>query len=70
VVRWIRVDPDELVPIRIYRYEHEAEVARIALEAAGIPCAILRNTYSEIMSSGTRVAVRRRDAEAAREALA
>ncbi len=60
MIRRLIIDPDEPVPIRSYSYEYEAEVARLALEAAGIPCILLRNTFSEV-AGGTRLAVRRRD---------
>jgi hypothetical protein len=69
VIRWTRIDPDEPITIRSYRYAYAAELARLALEAASVPCAVLSDTYSEVMSSGARVAVRRRDADRAREAL-
>lgn len=69
MIRWTRVDPDEPITLRSYRYAYEAELARLTLEAAGIPCAVLSDTYSEVVSSVARLAVRRRDVERAREAL-
>jgi len=62
-MRTVTMDPSELVVIRSYRFGYEAELARILLEATEIPCVLLPDTYTELGTSGVRLAVRRGDAD-------
>lgn len=62
------VDPNEPVVFREYRQQFEAELARVLLEAADIPCAVL-DTYTEVPIVPMRLIVRRGDLAEARAVL-
>lgn len=62
-------DPNELVVIRTYSFEYEAELARALLETAEIPVVLLGHGNTAFGTGGVRLAVCRGDAEEARAAL-
>lgn len=66
MLRSYTFDPNEPVVIREYRQQFEAELARLLLEAADIPCAVL-DTYTEVPV--VRLIVRRGDLAEARAVL-
>lgn len=66
-MRTVIIDPDEPVVIRGYQFDYQAELARVLLESAGIPCMVLHDTYMGFGTEPVRMAVRRADVE---EALA
>jgi len=67
-LRTITIDPNEPVVIRTCPDAYTAEMARLALHAAGIPCMLLGNTYLGA-ADAVRLAVRRDDATEAVAAL-
>lgn len=64
------IDPDEAVVIRDFRYRHEADLAQVVLDGAGIPSVVLADTYTELAGAPIRLAVRRADVADARRLLA
>ena len=70
MVRRFWIDPNDAVVIRDFRYRHEADLAHVVLDAAGIPCVVLAETYTELAGAPIRLAVRRADAADARRILA
>ncbi len=64
---------DHLVPVRIFVHNLEAEIARTALEAAGIPAVLQRDDCGGIRPSlwvsGIQLLVRHEDAADADEIL-
>ena len=68
MLRTITIDPHEPIVIRTYTGAFVAEVARLVLEEAGIPCMLLCDTYSEVGET-VRLAVRRGDVPDALAAL-
>jgi hypothetical protein len=69
MVRSFSVDPDEAIVIRDFRYRHEADLAQVVLDGAGIPSVVLAETYTELASAPIRLAVRRADVADARRLL-
>lgn len=66
--------PSDLVVLATFPSEIEASIAQASLDAAGIESILLRDDAAGIIPSisflkGVRVAVRREDADAAREQL-
>lgn len=59
------------VVVRTYLNEIEAEIARIALEAAGISCIVVRNDAGGMLqyANGAQLVVRGDALEAARQIL-
>ena len=68
MLRTWTIDPNEPVVIRTYPGTYAADVARVVLDAAGIPCMLLGNTFSEVGET-VRLAVRRDDVSDAIAAL-
>lgn len=62
-------DPDQPVVIRNFPNDYEAELARILLEAAGIPCMFVRGAREGDGVGPVQIAVRRKDVDAALESL-
>jgi hypothetical protein len=62
-------DPNELVVIRDFSHEYEAELARVLLEAADIPSVFIREWGEGLGTGRVRLSVRRADVDAAVEAL-
>jgi hypothetical protein len=61
----------ELEIVGSYRLPYEAELGRSALEAYGVPAWVMNDTrVREALTHNIRLAVRRQDAELARELLA
>ena len=68
-MRTVIDDPNQPVMIRRFDFEYQAELARALLDAADIPCMLVRETCGGQGTSAVHIAVCRRDVYEALEAL-
>ena len=69
IKRTVIYDPYQPLVIRAFGHDYEAELARALLEAADIPSMLIRDSSDALGVCSVRIAVRRKDVEAALDAL-